>query len=130
MKESSKKENKLKISMQELQQNNEELNRCKESPVYFYNKYIRKEGQKVLTEEEYKEMIIAVQALRAKVSASSIGSKKAKYPLTPAEAILSKVAEEKIKEVIKEETHLIHRLGVGGTSFTVEVNEDWGWAAK
>jgi hypothetical protein len=31
----------------------DELQKCKDSPVYFYNKYVRKEGQKELTETEY-----------------------------------------------------------------------------
>ena len=30
-----------------------ELQKCKDSFVYFYNKYVRKEGQKELTEAEY-----------------------------------------------------------------------------
>ena len=35
----------------------EELQKCKDSPVYFYNKYVRKEEQKELTEAEYEEFV-------------------------------------------------------------------------
>jgi hypothetical protein len=35
------------------EQDEAELQKCKTSPVYFYNKYVRKEGQRELTEEEY-----------------------------------------------------------------------------
>mgnify|MGYP001580442263 CR=1 FL=1 len=31
----------------------EELDKCTASPVYFYNKYVRKEGMREVTEEEY-----------------------------------------------------------------------------
>ena len=34
-----------------------ELQKCKDSPVYFYNKYVRKETQRELTEAEYAELI-------------------------------------------------------------------------
>jgi len=34
-----------------------ELQKCMDSPVYFYNKYVRKLGDKELTEEEYEEYI-------------------------------------------------------------------------
>ena len=35
----------------------EELQKCKDSPVYFYNKYVRKAGQKELTEAEYNDFV-------------------------------------------------------------------------
>ncbi len=35
----------------------EELQKCKDSPVYFYNKYVRKDGQKELTEAEYNDIV-------------------------------------------------------------------------
>jgi len=35
----------------------EELQKCKNSPVYFYNKYVRKEGQQILTEREYTDFL-------------------------------------------------------------------------
>lgn len=43
------------ISLREFQ--HEELERIKRDPVYFYNTYVRKEGQKVQTQEEYEEML-------------------------------------------------------------------------
>lgn len=42
----------------------EELQRCKDSPVYFYNKYVRKEGQKELTEAEYNDFVKQVEYQR------------------------------------------------------------------
>lgn len=42
----------------------EELQKCKDSPVYFYNKYVRKEGQKELTEAEYNDFVKQVEYQR------------------------------------------------------------------
>jgi hypothetical protein len=42
----------------------EELQKCKDSPVYFYNKYVRKEGQKELTEAEYNDFVKQVEYKR------------------------------------------------------------------
>ena len=42
----------------------EELEKCKSSPVYFYNKYVRKEGQKELTEQEYNDFVKQVEYQR------------------------------------------------------------------
>ena len=41
-----------------------EFQKCKDSPVYFYNKYVREEGQKELTETEYKEFTKQVEFQR------------------------------------------------------------------
>lgn len=43
--------------MQELQNNNIEQEKCKKDPVYFYNTYIRKEGQPILSKEEYDRLM-------------------------------------------------------------------------
>ena len=37
----------------ELKANKEEYEKCQASPVYFYNNYVRKEGDPELSEEEY-----------------------------------------------------------------------------
>jgi hypothetical protein len=42
----------------------EELQKCKDSPVYFYNKYVRKEEQKELTEAEYNDFVKQVEYQR------------------------------------------------------------------
>lgn len=42
----------------------EELQKCKDSPVYFYNKYVRKDGQKELTEAEYNDFVKQVEYQR------------------------------------------------------------------
>src|SRR5690606_28162906 len=41
-----------------------ELQKCKDSPVYFYNKYVRKEGQKELTKAEYDDFVKQVEYQR------------------------------------------------------------------
>lgn len=53
IKQSIKKSNKDKISLQDLQNNEVEIEKCKKDPVYFYNTYIRKDGQPILSKEEY-----------------------------------------------------------------------------
>lgn len=39
----------------QLDSNRSELDRCKSSPLYFYNTYIRKEGQPIMSEDEFRE---------------------------------------------------------------------------
>lgn len=41
-----------------------EFQKCKDSPVYFYNKYVRKEGQKELTKAEYDDFVKQVEYQR------------------------------------------------------------------
>jgi len=53
-------ENKLKsgsVSHRLSKADKKELQKCKDSPVYFYNKYVRKESQKELTEVEYDDFV-------------------------------------------------------------------------
>jgi len=38
-----------------------ELQKCKDEPVYFYNKYVRKDDMKELTEKEYTDFIKQVE---------------------------------------------------------------------
>jgi len=47
-----------------LELTNEELEKSENSPIYFYNKYVRKEGQKELTEKEYEEFVKQVEYKR------------------------------------------------------------------
>lgn len=49
------------VSHRLSQSEQDELQKCKDSPVYFYNKYVRKKGQKELTEAEYKDFIKQVE---------------------------------------------------------------------
>lgn len=42
----------------------EELQKCKDSPVYFYNKYVRKKDEKKLTEAEYADFVKQVEYQR------------------------------------------------------------------
>lgn len=50
--------------LQSLQLDVIEIDKCKKDPVYFYNTYIRKEGQKVLTQEEFEEYEAVVKKNR------------------------------------------------------------------
>lgn len=45
------------IQKQLSEADKEELQKCIDSPVYFYNKYFKNENQKELTEKEYNEFI-------------------------------------------------------------------------
>jgi hypothetical protein len=62
-----KEDNKLNsgsVSHRLSQADQKELQKCEDSPVYFYNKYVRKEGQKELTEDEYKDFVKQVEYQR------------------------------------------------------------------
>lgn len=52
------------VSHRLSQVDQEELQKCKDSPVYFYNKYVRKEGQKELTQAEYENFVKQVEYQR------------------------------------------------------------------
>lgn len=54
-----KKSNKDKITMKELQipARALEYEKCVKDPCYFYNTYVRKEGQPILTEEQYSGLV-------------------------------------------------------------------------
>jgi hypothetical protein len=52
------------VSHRLSQADQEELQKCKDSPVYFYNKYVRKEGQKELTQAEYEDFVKQVEYQR------------------------------------------------------------------
>lgn len=45
-----------KTQLMNAQHDPVEMKKC-EDPVYFYNRYVRKEGEKVLTKEEYEEHV-------------------------------------------------------------------------
>ena len=53
-----------RVSHRLSQADQAELQKCKDSPVYFYNKYVRKEGQKELTEAEYENFVKQVEYQR------------------------------------------------------------------
>jgi hypothetical protein len=57
-------ENIASVSQRLSQVNQEELQKCKDSPVYFYNAYVRKEDQKELTEAEYEDFVKQVEYQR------------------------------------------------------------------
>jgi hypothetical protein len=44
-------------NLQDLQNDNIELEKTTKDPLYFYNTYIRKEGQPVLNKEEYDKLV-------------------------------------------------------------------------
>jgi len=61
----------------------EELQKCKDLPVYFYNKYVRKEGLKELTEVEYEDFVKQVEC--EKHIPSNVGKHYNDIPLLPSE---------------------------------------------
>ena len=70
--------------LQQLQKDPAELERCKKDPVYFYNFYIRKEGEPVLDAEQFKkrtELLMRQQTLLSQIEKSN--------PLTPDDANLT-----------------------------------------
>lgn len=81
-----KRKQNLSTSLVELQKDKEEIERCQQSPAYFYNRYIRREGEKVLSEEEYREYVLKAGELREK-KGEFAKIKPTYYPLTPEEAI-------------------------------------------
>lgn len=52
------------VSHRLSQADQEELQKCKDSFVYFYNKYVRKERQKELTQAEYEDFVKQVEHQR------------------------------------------------------------------
>jgi hypothetical protein len=52
------------VSSRLLSADQEELQKCKDSLVYFYNKFFRKEGQNELTETEYNDFVKQVEYQR------------------------------------------------------------------
>lgn len=74
----------MKQSEKLSQVEQEELQKCKESHAYFYNKYVRKEDQEELTEEQYEELMIKiVNDGQEFISISDSFKKHMNYPLIP-----------------------------------------------
>lgn len=73
----------MKPSEKLRQADKDELQKCKDSPVYFFNKYVRKEGQEELTEETYK--MYAKEAERQRNIPLKLRKKYREYPLSLSE---------------------------------------------
>lgn len=63
-----------KTPLQNVQHDPTELERCQKDPVYFYNKYIRKESEKVLTKKEYERHVKAIGEFRKEMPIDSLPS--------------------------------------------------------
>lgn len=61
----------------------EEMRKCEESPVYFYNKYIRRKGDIKFTEEEYADWQKQAKRLMDGVPLLKIRSHYKDRPLLP-----------------------------------------------
>ena len=57
-----KQDNSIRTKLSQADQ--DELQKCKQSPVYFYNKYVRKEGWKELSESEYENFVKEMDYIR------------------------------------------------------------------
>lgn len=83
----------LSTSLQELQKDRKEIDKCVQSPVYFYNRYVRKEGQRVLSEEEYREYVLKAGDLRERMR--TVGNRSSiQDSLTPKEIAELKISED------------------------------------
>lgn len=76
----------MNSKLEALRNNEEEIKKCEENPLYFYNTYVRKEGQKEFTQEEYDEFVRQVELYRhGKPLRGRTGKL---YPMKPDEAYL------------------------------------------
>lgn len=50
--------------LKSLKDNEAEMQKCKESPLYFYNTYVLKDGMKKLTQEEYDRHVEMIKKQR------------------------------------------------------------------
>ena len=68
--------------------NEQEIEKCKKDPLYFYNTYILPKGKKPLTQEEYNSMIKQVELYRNSIP---IRMRRGNYvfmrPINPQDAI-------------------------------------------
>lgn len=87
--------------LQNIQHDPTEIEKCVKDPVYFYNMYVRKEGEKVLTKEEYKELCKKWEQKRTRPKTLTT---KDEYPLTPDECYLDlEIMRDKIEDVIEKQ---------------------------
>ena len=49
------------LTLEDIKYNLEEMKKCKESPLYFFNTYVQFDGKKQLTQEEYDEYVKQVK---------------------------------------------------------------------
>ena len=52
-----------------LKDNEAELKKCQESPLYFFNTYILKEGEQPLTQNQFDKIVQETKVLRDRVPA-------------------------------------------------------------
>jgi len=67
----------------------EEIDKCKSSPVYFYNKYIFKEGMREFTEKEYLHMKLDAERIRNGLPPSWKMGRIRNYPLSYQDCFVS-----------------------------------------
>lgn len=66
--------------LKSIEGNLEEMEKCKNNPCYFYNTYVRKEGERIVSEEEYSELVKQLDMSRFSTLTKS--ELVAEYPLT------------------------------------------------
>lgn len=62
----------------------EELKKCKEDPLYFFNKYVKHKGKRDLTQEEY-DSIVTARTKPEFMLRNRYGKTVFAYPKTPSE---------------------------------------------
>lgn len=66
--------------------NEEEMRKCKESPLYFFNTYVQFDGKRQLTQEEYYEFVRVTELYR---NGKPLRGRTGKlYPMKPNEVYL------------------------------------------
>lgn len=73
----------MKDNLKDLIKWEKELQKCKDSPAYFYNTYFRKEGQKEYTDQEWQEVVEMSRMAHLKPRLKA-------YPLKPSECTPNK----------------------------------------
>jgi hypothetical protein len=72
--------------LEKLRDDKEERKKCEENPLYFYNNYMRREGDREFTQEEYDRHVEMVELYRH--GKPLIGRTGKLYPMRPDEAFL------------------------------------------
>ena len=79
----------MNAKFQSLKDNKEEMKKCEESPLYFYNTYVQFEGKRPLTQEQYDLLVKEVELHR---NGKPLRGRTGKlYPMKPDEAYLKEV---------------------------------------
>ena len=82
----------MKHTIQErlLKADDEEIRKCKESPLYFYNKYALPKGRREITQEEYDVIVKQQEQIRNKGYLPKYRNQQADMPLMTKDCFIVK----------------------------------------